>query len=195
MDPDLAKKLAKQRQHGEYSEGGDHLQRTSPPENSSHLHPRQLRAVCPGCRQGVYSDQPRKNVSGTYYHSECDEIRPSTMHPLPFVPMPIRPSPMVAPMPMYLQPRELRPSPMVAPIPMYLDPQERTKLERRSAAQPLPSPSQGSSSKSFLGTAPASCLQKVYGVRKRIAVSHLRHSRCCSLMHVLCRCAGGHPFC
>ncbi len=153
MDPDSAKKFAKQRQHGEYSEVGDHFRRTSPPENSSHLHPRQLRAVCPGCRQGVYSDQPRIKVSGTYYHSQCD---PSFTH---------GPSPMFAPIPTYLQPRELRPSPMVAPtIPMYLDLQERTKLERRSAAQPLLSPSQDSSSKSFLGTASASCLQNVDGV-------------------------------
>ncbi len=58
-----------------------------------YLHPRQLRGVCPGCGQGVYSDQARSNVSGTYYHVECDAIRPS---------------PMVHPMPMYLHPRQLR---------------------------------------------------------------------------------------
>jgi hypothetical protein len=36
------------------------------------LHPRQLRGVCAGCGQGVYSDQPRSNPSGKYYHAECD---------------------------------------------------------------------------------------------------------------------------
>jgi hypothetical protein len=79
-------------------------------------HPQQLRGFCPGCCQGVYSDQARKRLSvdGTYYHAECYEICPSPMrHPpdhLPVVPMPILPSPMVAPMLMYSHPREESPS-------------------------------------------------------------------------------------
>jgi len=65
------------------------------------LHPRQLRGVCAGCGQGVYSDQPRSNVSGKYYHAECDAgyIYDVAMSHPPVVPLPIRPSPMVAPMP------------------------------------------------------------------------------------------------
>ena len=64
MDPDLAKKLAKQRQHVEDSEGGDHLHRTSPPEKSSHFknHPTSPASVAEALREAL--DRPVCEGSG-----------------------------------------------------------------------------------------------------------------------------------